>query len=142
MHITLCRLIIITIITIASLARHDDPNSGGSSFSIMLGPAPHLDMNYAIFGEVTEGIETLRSMEDVETTREGIFVMPKDRITIHSTYTYDVDGARNSKATGLTPESTSGSISVATMATKTATKSVCAADVLAALKAVRQKLVQ
>lgn len=30
-----------------------DPNSGGSSFSILLGPAPHLDMNYAIFGEVS-----------------------------------------------------------------------------------------
>lgn len=27
-----------------SMARSDDPNSGGSSFSVMLGPAPHLDM--------------------------------------------------------------------------------------------------
>ena len=35
---------------ILSMARSDDPNSGGSSFSILLGPAPHLDMNYAIFG--------------------------------------------------------------------------------------------
>ena len=35
---------------ILSMGRLDDPNSGGSSFSILLGPAPHLDMNYAIFG--------------------------------------------------------------------------------------------
>lgn len=35
---------------ILSMGRLDDPNSGGSSFSILLGPAPHLDMNYGIFG--------------------------------------------------------------------------------------------
>lgn len=35
---------------ILSMGRHDDPNSGGSSFSILLGPAPHLDMQYTIFG--------------------------------------------------------------------------------------------
>jgi len=72
---------------ILSMARHNDPNSGGSSFSVLLGPAPHLDMQYAIFGEVTKGFETLTALEGVETTREGIFVMPKDRITILSTYT-------------------------------------------------------
>lgn len=33
-----------------SMARHSDPNSGGSSFSIMLNPAPHLNMEYTIFG--------------------------------------------------------------------------------------------
>ena len=35
---------------ILSMGRLDDPNSGGSSFSILLGPAPHLDMQYTIFG--------------------------------------------------------------------------------------------
>ena len=35
---------------ILSLARHSDPNSGGSSFSILLGAAPHLDMQYTVFG--------------------------------------------------------------------------------------------
>ena len=29
-------------------ARWDDPNSGGASFSITLGPAPHLDMHYTV----------------------------------------------------------------------------------------------
>ncbi|KAL6782892.1 CYN23 [Auxenochlorella protothecoides x Auxenochlorella symbiontica] len=35
---------------VLSLARHSDPESGGSSFSILLGPAPHLDMQYTVFG--------------------------------------------------------------------------------------------
>ena len=78
---------------ILSMARGDDPNSGGSSFSILLGAAPHLDMNYAIFGEVTRGLSTLASMEQVETRREGIFVMPVKRITILSTYMYVIEEA-------------------------------------------------
>ena len=28
----------------------DDPNSGAASFSVTLGPAPHLDMHYTVFG--------------------------------------------------------------------------------------------
>jgi cyclophilin family peptidyl-prolyl cis-trans isomerase len=35
---------------VLSMARTSDPNSGGSSFSILLGSAPHLDMQYTIFG--------------------------------------------------------------------------------------------
>ncbi|GAQ77981.1 cyclophilin-like peptidyl-prolyl cis-trans isomerase family protein [Klebsormidium nitens] len=77
---------------ILSMARHDDPNSGKSSFSILLGNAPHLDGNYAIFGRVIRGDEVLARMELVETTTEGIFVMPKERITILSTYVYSVNG--------------------------------------------------
>ena len=38
--------------------------------------------------EVTVGIETLAKMETVETTRDGIFVMPKERVEIKSTYVY------------------------------------------------------
>ena len=74
-----------------SMARHDDPESNGSSFSIMLGAAPHLNMQYTIFGEVTEGMGTLAAMEGVATKQEGIFVMPLKRITIKSTYMYVID---------------------------------------------------
>ncbi len=38
--------------------------------------------------EVTKGFETLTKFEGVETKRDGIFVMPKERITIHSSYVY------------------------------------------------------
>ena len=69
-----------------SMGRYDDPDSGTSSFSILLGNAPHLDNKYTVFGEMVAGDETLRQMEDAETRREGIFVMPRDRIEIISTY--------------------------------------------------------
>lgn len=76
---------------ILSMAKGDDPNSGGSSFSVLLGPAPHLNMAYTVFGEVTQGLEMLSKLEELPTKREGIFVMPLDRITILSTYMYIVD---------------------------------------------------
>lgn len=82
--------------------RYSDPNSASSSFSILLGDAPHLDgevllhfmyetyfiienpnvswllhhiPQYAIFGRVTKGEDTLKRLEEVPTRREGIFVM-------------------------------------------------------------------
>ncbi|KAK9788704.1 hypothetical protein WJX73_001257 [Symbiochloris irregularis] len=74
-----------------SMARYDDPNSGGSSFSITLGPAPHLDMQYTIFGEVTDGLPTLAKFEEMPTTKSGIFVMPAQRVEIRSSYVYRPD---------------------------------------------------
>ncbi|XP_010242418.1 PREDICTED: peptidyl-prolyl cis-trans isomerase CYP23 [Nelumbo nucifera] len=74
---------------ILSMGRYADPNSAQSSFSILLGDAPHLDGQYAIFGRVTKGDDTLRKLEQLPTRREGIFVMPTERITILSTYFYD-----------------------------------------------------
>ncbi|KAK8447974.1 hypothetical protein SEVIR_8G189900v4 [Setaria viridis] len=76
---------------ILSMGRHSDPDSGGSSFSFLLGDAPHLDGQYAVFGRVTKGDDTLRKLERLPTRREGIFVMPIERIDILSTYYYDID---------------------------------------------------
>ena len=43
-----------------SMAHQDNlPDSGETSFSILLGPAPHLDGNYTIFGEVERGWEVI-----------------------------------------------------------------------------------
>ena len=38
---------------VVSMGRYDDPNSGTSSFSVLLGNAPHLDMTYTIFGSAS-----------------------------------------------------------------------------------------
>ncbi|KAK7368083.1 hypothetical protein VNO80_10105 [Phaseolus coccineus] len=76
---------------ILSMGRYDDPDSGSSSFSILLGDSPHLDGKYAIFGKVTKGDETLAKLEQLPTRKEGIFVMPMERITILSSYYYDKD---------------------------------------------------
>ena len=40
-----------------AMARTPDPDSAGSQFYICLGPAPFLDGKYAIFGQVTQGME-------------------------------------------------------------------------------------
>ena len=69
-----------------SMARYDDPDSATTSFSVLLGDAPHLDGKYAVFGRVTAGEATLAKLEAVETRKEGIFVMPKERIPVISTY--------------------------------------------------------
>ena len=86
------------------MGRTSDPNSNGSSFSILLGQAKHLDMGYTIFGVVLSGFEALDAMQQVETTKQGIFVMPVERITILSTYVYDVEappeGGQASEAGG------------------------------------------
>ncbi|KAJ0447016.1 putative peptidylprolyl isomerase [Helianthus annuus] len=76
---------------ILSMGRYSDPDSAQSSFSMLLGDAPHLDHEYAIFGKVTKGDETLKKLEELPTRREGIFVMPTERITILSTYYYDTE---------------------------------------------------
>ena len=69
-----------------SMGRYDDPNSGTSSFSILLGNAPHLDGQYTLFGTLVAGDDVLTLMERVETKRSGIFVMPAHRINIDATY--------------------------------------------------------
>lgn len=76
---------------ILSMGRMADPDSGGSSFSMLLGKAPHLDAQYTVFGQVLAGLDVLESLEKVETRREGIFVMPKERIEITRAYVIDGD---------------------------------------------------
>jgi cyclophilin family peptidyl-prolyl cis-trans isomerase len=44
---------------ILSMARTSDPNSAGSQFFIMLGPSPHLDNQYSVFGKVIAGMEVV-----------------------------------------------------------------------------------
>ena len=46
---------------VVSMARTPDPNSASSQFFICYGEQPHLDGEYASFGYVTEGMETVDS---------------------------------------------------------------------------------
>lgn len=54
---------------VMSMARTSDPNSAGSQFFIMVAPAPHLDGNYAAFGQVYEGVEEAVRISEVPTDR-------------------------------------------------------------------------
>lgn len=51
---------------VISMARTPDPNSAGSQFFIMVKEAPHLDGEYAAFGKVIEGMETVDAIVTAE----------------------------------------------------------------------------
>ncbi len=50
---------------VLSMARTGIPDSGGSQFFIMFSSHPDLDSQYATFGEMTDGEETLKRMQAV-----------------------------------------------------------------------------
>ena len=51
---------------VISMARSNHPDSAGSQFFIMVADTPHLDGQYAAFGIVTEGMETVDRIVSVE----------------------------------------------------------------------------
>ena len=52
---------------VLSMARAMNPNSAGSQFFIMHKTSPHLDGSYAAFGKVTEGIDIVNKIAEVNT---------------------------------------------------------------------------
>ena len=52
---------------VLSMARAQNPNSAGSQFFIMHESAPYLDGQYAVFGQVIEGMENVNKIAEVRT---------------------------------------------------------------------------
>lgn len=52
---------------VISMARAQDPDSAGSQFFIMHADAPYLDGQYAAFGKMTDGFETLDAIAETDT---------------------------------------------------------------------------
>ena len=52
---------------VISMARAYDPNSASSQFFIMHADAPHLDGQYAAFGRVVSGMETVDEIASIPT---------------------------------------------------------------------------
>lgn len=52
---------------VLSMARTNMPNSAGSQFFIMHDAAPYLDGQYAAFGKVTEGMDTVNAIAETRT---------------------------------------------------------------------------
>lgn len=50
---------------VISMARSQDPNSASSQFFIMHADAPHLDGDYAAFGKVVAGLETVDAIANL-----------------------------------------------------------------------------
>ena len=44
------------------MARSQDPNSASSQFYFVLEPANFLDDNYAVFGQVTKGMDVVEKL--------------------------------------------------------------------------------
>ena len=61
------------------LARSSDPDSGDSQFFICFQPAPFLDGQYAIFGQVTKGMEFVDQIKMGDPKQNGAVINP-DRI--------------------------------------------------------------
>jgi cyclophilin family peptidyl-prolyl cis-trans isomerase len=68
---------------VISMARDDgDPNSAESSFSIILGSAPHLDGNYTIIGEVIDGWDVIEMIEKMPLNK----TKPISRLTVNEAW--------------------------------------------------------
>ena len=67
---------------VLSMARTMAPNSAGSQFFIMVAPAPHLDGQYAAFGQVTEGADIAIDISRVQ--RNMANDKPKKDVVIQS----------------------------------------------------------
>lgn len=66
---------------VLSMARAMDPNSAGSQFFIMHQDAPHLDGQYAAFGKLTDGFDTL---DKIASTKTNWQERPKEEQKIQS----------------------------------------------------------
>jgi len=73
---------------VISMARSMNPNSAGSQFFIMHENAPHLDGQYAAFGKMTDGFETL---DEIATTKTGYADRPMFDMVIKTITVEDVD---------------------------------------------------
>lgn len=58
-----------------AMARAQSPNSAGSQFYICLEPAPFLDRQYTVFGQVTDGFDKVQKIK-VGDTMERVRVEP------------------------------------------------------------------
>ncbi|HKS17167.1 MAG TPA: peptidylprolyl isomerase [Planctomycetota bacterium] len=83
---------------VLSMSRQpDDLDSATTSFSILFGPAPHLDGNYTIFGRVEKGLDVLAAMEDVEVGPKNV---PKLPLNLHRAF---VEGEETAQPTDFGP---------------------------------------
>lgn len=62
---------------IVSMAKTQEPHSGGSQFFITFGPTPHLNKQHAVFGQVVSGMEVVNSIRERDPQRDR---QPGDKI--------------------------------------------------------------
>lgn len=67
---------------VIGMARTSDPDSANSQFFIMLDAAPHLDGDYTVVGEVTEGMEVVDKLKKGDKAKGGMVDGPDKIITM------------------------------------------------------------
>ena len=83
---------------ILSMARYDESNdSAETSFSFLLGDAPHLDGQYTVFGVVVKGMDVLRNIEKLQVDSQfrptqNIFVEKAEVSDAVSAYSIQLKG--------------------------------------------------
>lgn len=63
-------------------ARSSNPNSANSQFFIMFAPAKHLNGQYTVFGQVTEGLETLYNIKLGDSAANGLVDDPDYMVSV------------------------------------------------------------
>jgi cyclophilin family peptidyl-prolyl cis-trans isomerase len=76
-----------------SMARTSDPNSADSQFFIMFAPAPSLDGQYTVWGEVVSGMEYVDRIKKGDSARNGIVSNPDKIIKMQVAADADKAGA-------------------------------------------------
>jgi peptidylprolyl isomerase len=64
------------------MARSSDPNSANSQFFIMFAPAPHLDGQYTIVGQVTDGLDRIDNITKGDDANNGAVAQPDRMISV------------------------------------------------------------
>ncbi|TKB35844.1 MAG: peptidylprolyl isomerase, partial [Mesorhizobium sp.] len=67
---------------VVGMARSDDPNSANSQFFIMFAPAPPLDGQYTIVGNVVSGMELVDHIKKGEEAQNGTVTDPDRMIKV------------------------------------------------------------
>ena len=77
-----------------SMARTSDPNSADSQFFIMFAPAPSLDNQYTIWGEVVSGMEYVDKIKKGDSSRNGSVANPDKIVKMQVAADADKGGAK------------------------------------------------
>jgi peptidylprolyl isomerase len=64
------------------MARTPDPNSANSQFFIMFAPAPNLDGQYTVLGEVVEGMEHVDAIKKGDRAQNGMVQNPDKIVSL------------------------------------------------------------
>jgi cyclophilin family peptidyl-prolyl cis-trans isomerase len=67
---------------VVGMARAQDPNSANSQFFIMFGPAPMLDGDYTIVGEVESGMELVDAIKKGDEAQNGVVSEPDSMVKV------------------------------------------------------------